>query len=136
MRLLFGVLSILAISTSISGCVSMPKPFAMNYKTDNENFHLTKYCIENMSPNEKNNAIFIKIKDSDSCSKPFNTFWKNSVGKKVSVLFNNNIVFKDVYIVNPINTENGFYQSVESPSVFKEIISTLRLNNGRTKEIY
>ncbi len=119
MKLLFSVLFILAISTSISGCVSAPKPFAMDYKTDNERFHLTKYCIENISPNEKNNALFIKLKDSDSCSKQFNTFWKNSVGKKVSVLFNNNIVSKDVYTVNPINTENGFYQSFDSISTFK-----------------
>ncbi|MBC8947023.1 hypothetical protein [Xenorhabdus indica] len=126
MKLLFSVLSILAISTSISGCVPTQKPFSMDYKTDNKTFHLTKSCIENISPNEKNNTIFIKIKNNDSCSKPFNTFWKKSIGKKVSVLFNNSFILKEVYSNTPIQTENGFHQAINSISEFKKIINSLK----------
>ncbi|WP_338884082.1 hypothetical protein [Xenorhabdus sp. TH1] len=123
MKLLFSILSILVIS--VSGCVSTQKPFSLDYKTDSEAFHLTKSCIESFFPEEKNNAIFIKIKNNTNCSEPFNIFWKKSVGKKTSVLFNKNFILKDVYINTPIQTENGFYQAVDSNLSLKKIVDAL-----------
>ncbi|CAM3817968.1 hypothetical protein [Xenorhabdus thuongxuanensis] len=123
MKLLFSILSVLVIS--VSGCISTQKPFSMDYKTDSETFHLTKSCIEIFTPEEKNNVIFIKIKRNTNCSKSFNIFWKKSVGKKVSVLFDKKIILKDVYTNAPIKTENGFYQAVDSTLSLKKIVDSL-----------
>ncbi|MBC8954304.1 hypothetical protein [Xenorhabdus sp. PB62.4] len=123
MKLLFSILSVLVIS--VSGCISTQKPFSMDYKTDSETFHLTKSCIERFTPEEKNNVIFIKIKRNTNCSESFNIFWKKSVGKKVSVLFDKKFILKDVYTNAPIKTENGFYQAVDSTLSLKKIVDSL-----------
>ncbi len=109
----------------ISGCVSVQKPFSMDYKTNDSTFHLTKSCIEQLIPKEKSNMIFMKIKNSADCSKPFNLFWERNVGKEVSVFFNGKPAFKNTNIINPIHTENGFDQAVESNAILNDIVSKL-----------
>ncbi|MEQ1963131.1 hypothetical protein ABLB69_08140 [Xenorhabdus khoisanae] len=123
MRLLIGILSILV--TIISGCVSTQKPFSMDYKTNDTVFHLSQSCIDHITPREKENVIFIKVKNSAKCSNAFNLFWEKSVGGKVSVFFNGEVISKDIYTVTPIHTENGFNQSVKSKTTFDKIINIL-----------
>ncbi|MGJ0629913.1 hypothetical protein [Xenorhabdus bovienii] len=124
MKILMSILSILVIG--ISGCVSAQKPFSMDYKTDDTIFHLPQSCIENFTPKEKDNTIFIKIKNNADCSKSFNLFWEKSMGKKVSIFFNRNLILKDIHTVTPIRTENGFHQAVESKETFNKIVNTLK----------
>ncbi|MDC9595029.1 hypothetical protein [Xenorhabdus sp. IM139775] len=123
MKRLISILSMLVIISS--GCVSVKKSFSLDYKTDGSAFHLSQSCIENFIPKENSNAIFIKIKNNTDCSEPFNLFWEKSIGKKVSVFFNGKPIFKDIYTVNKIHTENGFNQAVESNSILNEIVNTL-----------
>jgi hypothetical protein len=100
------------------------KNLSINYLSNDENFHLTPSCINSFIPQEKNNTIFIKVKNNPDCSGKFNTFWKNNVGKKASVSFNKNFLIKNVNIYSPIKIENGFYQAVDSALLLKEIVDS------------
>ncbi|MGV7963925.1 hypothetical protein QPK13_23565 [Photorhabdus tasmaniensis] len=125
MRILTFVLLMLIIN--ISGCVPKKRPFSIDYKTNGEIFHLTPSCIEEITPKKGSDyySIFIKVRNSDHCSKPFNLLIKQNAGNKLSVFFNNKPILKNTTIVMPMHTENGFYQTIDSNGIFEEIVNSL-----------
>lgn len=111
---------------SITGCISKQNKPTLDYKVNNKTFHLSQSCIADFSQKEENQTVFIKVKDSVICSTPFNNFFKDNVGKTVTVLFNGDIVYGETKIVTPIKTENGFYQAVEKKSTFEKLGDNLK----------
>ncbi|WP_036772674.1 hypothetical protein [Photorhabdus australis] len=125
MKILTVILLIFVIN--ISGCVPKKHDFSIDYKANGETFHLTPPCIEEITPKKGNDyySIFIKVKNNSHCSKPFNLFIKQNVGKKISVFFNDKPILKNTTIVTPIHVENGFYQAIDSNITFEEIVNSL-----------
>ncbi|MFD0708456.1 hypothetical protein [Photorhabdus akhurstii] len=121
MKVLTVILLILVIN--VSGCVSKKHAFSIDYKANDETFHLTPLCIEEITPKKWDNyySIFIKVKNNSHCSKPFNLFIKKNVGKKLSVFFNNKPILENTNIITPMHVENGFYQAIDSNVTLEEI---------------
>lgn len=116
----------LLFAISVTGCTSKQNQPTLDYKVNNKIFHLPQSCIENFSQKKENQTIFIKVKGNVNCSFPFNDFFKDNVGKTVTVLFNGDVVYDGANIINPIKTENGFYQAVEKKSTFDKLINDFR----------
>ncbi|MQL49667.1 hypothetical protein GEA64_17645 [Photorhabdus khanii] len=120
-------LILLMLVINVSGCAPKKQPFFLDYKTNSGTFHLTQSCIEEITPKKGSDyySIFIKVRNGDHCSKPFNLFIKKNVGEKISVFFNNKPILKNTNIITPIHVENGFYQAIDSNTTFKEIVNSL-----------
>ncbi|NHB95413.1 hypothetical protein [Photorhabdus stackebrandtii] len=125
MRILTLILLMLVIN--VSGCAPKKHSFSIDYKTNSETFHLTPSCIEEITPKKGSDyySIFIKVRNGNHCSKPFNLFIKKNVGEKISVFFNNKPILKNTNIITPIHVENGFYQAIDSNITFEEIVNSL-----------
>ncbi|CDH20124.1 conserved hypothetical protein [Xenorhabdus bovienii str. kraussei Quebec] len=114
----------LLFSILVTGCISKQNQPTLDYKVNNNIFHLAQSCIEKFSQKKENQTIFIKVKDNSDCSYSFDNFLRENIGKTVTVFFNGNLVFKNTRIMTPIITGNGFYQAVESKNMFDELVDS------------
>lgn len=103
----------LLLALFLTGCTLFAHaPAPLTYHAGQEVYILEKSCVNQVTPSEYGDGVWLKINNSHSCSARFEQFFSAHIGKKLKVSFNHKSVTNPTNIVSPIRLQQGLHQHI------------------------
>ncbi|WP_369308302.1 hypothetical protein [Providencia rettgeri] len=123
------ILVLLLISLVTSGCINKKEKNKLTYTVEDAHVVLNNECIlelQQYNSQSDTQQIWLKLKETPSCSGKLNALLLNNIGKHLSVQFGGETLLSDTYISSGIRSEDGFIQSVPNNEIALKIINAYK----------